>query len=238
MKRIASAAVIAVGLHLLLFSVDVGRRDTGKRALLQPDAVLIDLVAAPPQVARPSLPSSALPQTPLIPPESVAGDSEPVAATANRWPQLRQRPSRRRQKRPLGRSQESPLPPRHLRNRNRKGLNCCPPNRRGRHRPRTPGLNLRWEKAAWRPVPPQAAAPPPMRIHPGRIGKRPLRPCRQQRPTTIATRRRNIPAGPGNWDSKAPCCCRSGSIRTAGSIMQKLPLRAGMRCWTTRPCAP
>lgn len=82
MKRIASAAAIAVGLHLLLFSLDAGRRDTGKRDLLQPDAVLIDLVAAPPQVERPSPPSSALPPTPLVPPESVAGDNEPVAATA------------------------------------------------------------------------------------------------------------------------------------------------------------
>lgn len=82
MKRFASAAALAVGLHLLLFSVDVDRRDTGKRDRLQPDAMRIDLVTAPPRVERPSPPSSTLPPTPLIPPEGVAGYKEPVAATA------------------------------------------------------------------------------------------------------------------------------------------------------------
>ena len=76
MKRLASAAAVAVGLHLLLFSVEVDRRDIGKRVHLPPEAMVMDLMAAPPRVERPSPPSAALP------PESVAGYEEPMPAAA------------------------------------------------------------------------------------------------------------------------------------------------------------
>lgn len=82
MKRFASAAAVAVGLHLLLFSVEVDRRDIGKRVRLQPDGMIMDLMAAPPRVERPSPPSPALPPTPPSPPESVAGYKEPMPAPA------------------------------------------------------------------------------------------------------------------------------------------------------------
>jgi protein TonB len=61
-KRLASAATVAVGLHLLLFSLEIDRGEKRHFAHPQPDAVTIDLMAAPPRVERPDPPSPPPPQ--------------------------------------------------------------------------------------------------------------------------------------------------------------------------------
>ncbi|MFO7706845.1 MAG: TonB family protein [Desulfobacterales bacterium] len=82
MKRFASAAAVAFGLHLLLFTLDVDRNEIRNLSRWQPDAVTIDLIAPPLRVEKAEQSATA------ALPEPSGGDAAEPADPQDRNPRV------------------------------------------------------------------------------------------------------------------------------------------------------